>query len=272
MSFPFSRAFCLAAISAATVALLSSACSDDASAPTPTDADAASLPDSTAKDATTTDVAVADTSVADTAVDSATVTDATAEAAADAGSDASADADADASLTSYSATTDFSTASNPNGVWTYGYTTTFPAADAGDAGTLVVFSTNTNGAWFDPNNVNLGAPAVFRNDTGAAINGVAPGELSLHPGNLGEYTIVRWTAPRSGTFSVHVEFKDGDIGDTDGFLLHNGVTLVTEASTSTAGTHDRTVTVALGDRLDLAVGPKGSFLYDSTPVVFTVTP
>lgn len=189
----------------------------------------------------------------------------------DASAEASADADASPVLVADLAA-DYSKTSNPSGAWTYGYVRGAPGADAGE---LVVFSTATEGgsgvtAWLDPTNAVLNAPSIFLNDSSASINGVAPGEAALHPGQAGEYAIARWTAPAAGTYSVEVQFKEGDIGDTNGLLVHNGAVLVTEDSTATNALHTLSVVMSAGDTLDVAVGNKGDFLYDTTPVIFKI--
>lgn len=180
------------------------------------------------------------------------------------------DAEAAAAISADLAT-DFSNTSNPNGAWTFGYT---PSSPEGDAGALIPFpmSKDSGGSrlWFDPANVSLDAPSVFKNGSTATINGIAPGEAGLHPGSVQEYAIARWTAPTAGKYAVKVQFKAGDTGDTNGLLLHNGVVLVNEISTSTNAVHDLTVTLAAGDKLDVAVGNKGDFAFDSTPVILSI--
>lgn len=199
--------------------------------------------------------------------------DASTEAASDAASEAAPDAAPDATAgVQADVTKDFATAANPNGAWTYGYTRDVPTAP--DAGALVVFSAVSNDpvvpSWYDPANVQLGAPAAWRNDSAAVANGVAPGEFAVHPGNAGEYAVVRWTAPAAGVYAITLQFKEGDTGDTDGLLLLNGVALVTETSTAAGTLHELQRTLAAGDRLDVAVGPKGDFRFDSTPLRFLV--
>ncbi len=205
----------------------------------------------------------------DAATDSPPAQDATTDAA----QDAIADAGKDAFVAVHAdVTKDFSTVANPNGAWTFGYSLGDPTADAGG---IVVFSTVSNAtpnipSWYDPANVVLGAPSAWRNDSAATVSGIVPGEFAVHPGNAGEYAIVRWTAPAAGVYSVTLQFKTGDTGDTNGLLLHKGVALVTEGSTSTDAVHELDVTLAAGDHLDVAVGSKGDFLFDSTPVHFTI--
>lgn len=185
--------------------------------------------------------------------------------------DAAAPDVADAAGVSADLALDFSNTANPNGAWTFGYTMGSPE---GDAGALIPFTTPKESAgvhlWFDPTHVNLDAPSVYHNASNVEVNGVAPGEVALHPGSVQEYAIARWTAPFAGKVAVKVQFKEGDQGDTNGLLLHNGVVLVTEDSTSTNAVHDVQVTLAKGDTLDVAVGNKGDFNYDSTPVIFSI--
>lgn len=185
--------------------------------------------------------------------------------------DASTDADASQVVVVADLADDYSKTSNPNGAWTFGYT---PGVPGSDAGALVVFSTATDTtgvtAWFDPTNAVLSAPTIFLNDTSAAINGAEPGEVALHPGQSGEYAVAQWTAPAAGTYAVEVQFKAGDTGDTNGLLLHNGAVLVNEDSTSTNTVHTLDVVLSAGDTLSVAVGYKGDFLFDTTPVIFTI--
>lgn len=208
---------------------------------------------------------------------SATLPDAGGSASPDAAKDSTTgrDASADAAVVAVDAdvSTDFSTLANPNGAWTYGYSRSDPTG--GDAGAFVVYTavsaaTPDIAGWYDPANVNLGAPAAWRNTSAVINTSVAPGEFAMHPGMAGEYAIVRWTAPAAGSYAVTLQFKTGDTGDTNGFLVHNGVALVTEATTSTEAVHELEVALAAGDHLDVAVGSKGDFSYDSTPVHLTI--
>lgn len=192
------------------------------------------------------------------------------QTASDGGADAAADA---APVVVGDLTTDFSETSNPNGAWTFGYTLGIPG---GDAGAFTAFTTTSEIAtdvlsWIDPTHQVLGDPCVYRNGSAAVFaDGIQPGDVALHPGNAGEYAIARWTVPSAGTYAVSVQFKEGDTGDTNGLFLHNGAVLVTEESTSTNALHELVVQAAAGDTLDVAVGNKGDFLDDSTPVVFTI--
>ncbi len=200
-----------------------------------------------------------------TVTDSSLEEDTAIETPVDSGVDAIAPVSADIA-------TDFSVSANPNGAWSYGYV---PGDPAVDAGALVLFSAVSNAtpnipAWYDPANSVLGAPAAWRNDSAVTNTSIAPGEFAVHPGNAGEYAVVRWTAPAAGVYSVALQFKTGDTGDTNGLLLHDGVVLVTDDSTSAETVHQLDVTLAAGSHLDVAVGGKGDFYFDSTPIHLTI--
>lgn len=191
-----------------------------------------------------------------------------------AGPDGGADAAVDAGeVIVGDLTTDFSKTANPNGAWAYGYTL---GAPDGDAGAFIAFTATSViatdvTAWIDPTHQVLGDPCVYRNESNAVFaDGVQPGDVALHPGNAGEYAIARWRAPAAGKYVVTVQFKEGDTGDTNGLFLRNGAVMVTEDSTSTNEVHRLDLELAAGDELAVAVGSKGDFLDDSTPVVFTI--
>lgn len=192
----------------------------------------------------------------------------TPQTATDAGAEASTDASVVADLTDT-----FSKVANPNGAWTYGYSLGDPR---GDAGALIVFTTASELAtnipyWFDPTHHVLNDPCIYKNETGEVFaDGIQPGDVALHPGAAAEYAIARYTAPVAGTYAITLQFKEGDTGDTNGLLLHNGAVIVDEESTSTNTLHELVRTLTAGDTLDVAVGNKGDFTDDSTPVVFKV--
>lgn len=223
--------------------------------------------------------------------------DATADA--DAGSDAPVDAPADttqgdaseASLdaqdsgdasacsinplqTSWDVTADFSTTTNPCGVWTYGYTRSL-----GSTPFIVYATAETLGtelvAWIDPNNVTTNDPTVYKNLSGTTQNSLPPGQVAEHPGPNGEYSTSRWTAPRAGTYSFSVTFNVGDaINGTskDAAVLH-GTTVLFEQATSANPIYSTTLTMAAGDTFAVAVGITGSetYWYGTTPITFVVT-
>jgi hypothetical protein len=169
---------------------------------------------------------------------------------------------------SFSAVQDFSTTSNPNGAWSYGYTTTlggiFHLLTLGGGNCDVEFC----GWGFGP--TNLDPPSVLSNDYLKLIRTV-----ELQPGGNGEYSIVRWTAPADGKFeTVGVFVGDRDCTTTDVHVLYNGVSIF----------NDRIVCVFdpslfhfaaklnKGDTIDFAVSNDSTYNDDATGLDVTVTP
>src|SRR5262249_17510884 len=97
-----------------------------------------------------------------------------------------------------------------------------------------------------------------------------PGQLGFHPGPNGQYSVVRWTAPRAGALSLVASFSGLDITPTttDVHVLHNGAALFDgEITEFGAGpSFDTAVVVAAGDTIDFAVGygSNGTYFSDTT--------
>lgn len=182
-----------------------------------------------------------------------------------------------ASATTFDAVAAFSSTVNPNESFSYGYRI--------GSGSLVLYNANTTscaGIGGLPcqystsfNNNNL--PAVGINTTGALISSgsvrIPTNELFMHPvgqnsGLLAGDTIVRFTAPVAGLYSVSGLFQILDVspsgvevsieGGTSVFATALGVSLNNTASFS-FGTF-----LALGGTLDFVVDSAGSYYNDST--------
>ncbi len=173
----------------------------------------------------------------------------------------------------------FSTLSNPNGAWTYGYTTTLGSAftahvNQGVYGGLDEWHTNAVGA----------QPWVAHNGTGAVINvstiSVELGALSLHPGGAGQLSVVRYTASAAGFYKVAGSFFSQDIFGTpkDVHVLRNGVAVFDGAvngyGPASAVPYDVVVQLVAGDTVDFAVGIGTDFnsAFDSTGLAGTIMP
>jgi hypothetical protein len=161
--------------------------------------------------------------------------------------------------TTWDPNVDYSSTENPCGVWTYGYTRTLGSAP------LVIYSAKDGIYWVDPGNETLFDPTAWQND----------GTFNLHPGPKGEYSTVRWTAPRDGTYSVTVAFLAGDKGETDGAVLQ-GTYVLFESSTTSNPHYAVVLTMAAGETLDVAVGlvppvSASSYLYGTTPISLVIT-
>lgn len=171
----------------------------------------------------------------------------------------------------YDATADFTVnVPNPNGVWAYGYTTDLSVT------TLTPFagySSDANAfAWVT--NISLGTPSIYKVTTASPINGVAPGQLALHPGPTGEYAVLAFTAPATGQYALTAQFFAGDSGLTNALIVINGDTASPAFSFPDTGVNpvaSGNFSLALGDQVRLAVGAPGSFLFGSTPLTATLT-
>lgn len=127
-----------------------------------------------------------------------------------------------AQAATYDISNDFSLASNPNGVWTYAYSSTL-------GGALTNYdTTSTPGGlqdWTSSTDNNLGAPADFNNQTGATIGIVPAHTAAFHPGASGEFSVYRFTSPVAATFNLSAIFAAIDSGGTDVHILLNGVSI-----------------------------------------------
>src|SRR5207302_2351891 len=93
---------------------------------------------------------------------------------------------------------------NPTGAWTYGY------RNSGGSYSTYTSLNHTWGTGIDDWTRGDGGccPTVIRNHTGTTqsyANGVVqPADLlNLHPGQSGERSVVRWTAPSAGTYQIN---------------------------------------------------------------------
>lgn len=183
---------------------------------------------------------------------------------------------------------DFSTTSNPVGVWTYGYQKPL-------GGSLVLYNTASGDssacAWYADNNPDKYG-VIWKNLTAARdYNGVylSSGGAVMHPGPSDEKATARWTAPYAATIYVSASFFGivfgGSGTTTDVSVLHNGVSLFfgqidgyggggghATFGSSPNQSYAAAVDVAAGDTLDFCVGyGNGSFSSDSTGVSVTIT-
>lgn len=198
-----------------------------------------------------------------------------------------------AAAQTFDAAAEFSATSNPNGAWSYGWSTSrlsgfhlLPQS--------IKYDVDITGVHLNPAIANVWtgsfsgdtAPSVFHNpgpfvDTHSSYPAgcCAPypvGGLGFHPGPNGENARVRWTAPAAGVFKVKATFSGLDYGGqvgttTDVAVLHSRSTPATELTNSTKtdqlwtgnviafGSHydqsfSGTVSVLAGDTIDFTVG------------------
>lgn len=192
---------------------------------------------------------------------------------------------ASAQAPTYDAVRDWSIQSNPNGVWSYGYLTAWGAPF-----TLYTVE-DQNNCWPGTSRWTITectAPTVSHNDTSKTICGETwcfpPSDLGVHPGPNGELSIVRWTAPSSGKYSMRVRFQGIDWYfptttyvyvklNTNTFLLKAPITSYEQPLTF----NPPAIELRAGATLDFVVdwGKDKSYIGDSTGVevkIWTVTP
>jgi hypothetical protein len=162
-----------------------------------------------------------------------------------------------AQAATFDAFTDFSTASNPNGAWTYGFETTL-----GGALTLYDQPSGTT-VWRHSVVQSLGAPADFITSTTAGF----------HPGQADQFSVFRFTAPSAGAYSLSSSFSPLDSTTTDVHVLLNGVGIfsgIVDASHSP--TFTTLLTLGAGSTIDFAVGfgENNNFFSDSTALTATL--
>jgi hypothetical protein len=173
---------------------------------------------------------------------------------------------------------------NPNGPWSYGWSTTLSAPFTvytafsengyanipGSAGVLWWYINTSPSLCFNP----MAAMYTFSGIT------LGPGALGMHPGPAGQYSIARWTAPATGryvvtaTFSgiqtpltttdVHVRHNQSDLPSGAGFINVNNMGNVFTFPASS-------VDVMAGDTIDFAVGfGNGTYIQDTTGLTASV--
>jgi hypothetical protein len=180
----------------------------------------------------------------------------------------------------YDVAADFSTNSNPNGVWSYGYATVL-------GGSLILYTDTSGGTasvivWRD--NISLGAPADFYNTTantttaGDGTPNLGPHQACFHPGPDDEYSIYRFTAPAAGNYQLQAAFVGADIvgTSTDVHVLLNDSSIfdgsVNGFGPGTGPSFSTNLVLQANDRVDFEVGYGGNgFYYDSTGIQATLT-
>ncbi len=124
-------------------------------------------------------------------------------------------------------------------------------------------------------------PWVARNATAETIRALGitwpAGQLALHPGPAGEYSVVRFTAPAMGQVELEAVFTGiAERATTDVHVLHNGRPLFDGAlnldGQGNQAKYTKSLALAAGDTIDFAVGyGNGSYGGDSTALAATIT-
>jgi Ca2+-binding RTX toxin-like protein len=174
----------------------------------------------------------------------------------------------------YFSSSDFSASNNPNGVWRYGYSTSL-----GGAFNLYTIHQQDRGLDILRQIIDS-EPGISYNDTPNYIFlspefiTIKSEQMSLHPGPNGEYSVLKWIAPRSGVYDIAARFSglDADGATTDVHILRNGSqiyeTLINGFGEPSAKTYANSLNISVGDIIDIAVGmgENGNYHHDSTEV------
>ena len=194
----------------------------------------------------------------------------------------------------YNAVTDFSSTSNPNGTWTYGYGVT------GTPGSFTAFSSESStlypgaNVWYTTTpGYNL--PIVGKSPLGTTCCAggttvtVPNNVLWMHPGSTlnsspSVDSIVEWTAPSTGTYLISGSFEQLDTtGNGDGvkgIVDINGNVVYSQTVGPTPAypnepqhTFSYTSFLTAGETVLFGVndGGNGNFFYDSTGLQATVS-
>jgi hypothetical protein len=164
----------------------------------------------------------------------------------------------------YDPTPDFSINNgNPNGVWSYGWMPT-------DFSSFILYTgaqMNINSPqWFREPASPTYTPMIWRIDDSNPRDGVAPGQLSLHPSNTYEASALRWTAPSGGIYQIEGQFFAGDTAVTQ-VGIRQGSTWLWQATN--AGAFNLSTTVISGESVDFVV--YGAYYNGNTPLDVRIT-
>jgi hypothetical protein len=109
--------------------------------------------------------------------------------------------------TSWDLEGDWAPPANPNGAWSYGQYV---------SGSFQALPWDSTDDLYDNGSTNNGF--VYRNNTGSAEYGLAPGAVSMES-NWGT-PVVRWTAPTSGMYDIGVEIGGTENNEGPGYGNH----------------------------------------------------
>jgi len=178
----------------------------------------------------------------------------------------------------YNAAQDFSASSNPNSVWSYGYSIAL-------GGSFILHTASLNSAGLDFWRTDIGPSAIsaFHNPTMSVIRPVSsvvvqPGELGFNPGFNNEYAILRFTAPFDSDYRITGSFAGmSTIGtSSEVHLLMDGGSALDGAvdgfGPGSGPSFDLTLRLNAGGFLDFAVGSGLRFANDQTALAVQIVP
>ena len=180
--------------------------------------------------------------------------------------------------TEWNAAADFDDTNNPNGAWCYGWTWEEglpfqPYRCRGQVASLQgTIPRLRSSNWRDPSALvhRLDEPFMYHQFM------IPPHTLLLHPGQLGQKSVARWTCPNHGRFRVRVRFfRISPHATTDVSISVAGEVAFTGRIAPDAPDvpHAFTVELQKGEVLDATVGTGGDgYFHDSTGLDFSIIP
>lgn len=172
----------------------------------------------------------------------------------------------------FDAARDFSTTTNPKGPWSYGWLQALPNPDPNSFSLLKHQGTlysNFDGKTYEgvyqwnfpiPANTPIGNDiylTVYKNLSNVTEAKLAPGQLAMHPGVGGTYVVVRWTAPKTRTYSINAQFSETSKGTTTKvFVFQNSKLLFTGDvnGNGISAAFNAEVSMEEGNTIDFVVG------------------
>jgi hypothetical protein len=202
-------------------------------------------------------------------------------------------ADQTATVTQYDLGVDFSFGGNPNGPWRYGYSPTATLAAlpimsdvSASPTTPVGFWHPTDAAYYPYIAVNQTAATVADPTNSWAVRGH---EVAMEGSQVGQYSMIQFTAPRRGSYEVQADFAGIHfrISSTDVHVFQGDTSLfdaqidgyggdpafhAVQGASPTASYH-ATRALNAGDTLTffVGIGANGSFNNDTTGLFVHIT-
>lgn len=166
---------------------------------------------------------------------------------------------------------DFSATVNPNGLWSFGWSTPETGFHPYPVCPVVRGLRFWESPEFgDTTGHNVKAPNVVCNTSSKiqTCDGIKfrPGDVTFHPGPYGEIGVIRWSAPASGRIQLSTAFQAADFGGTTVYVRHNEEILFQESPDEIPTQFDLSLDVQAGDVIDLQVDANGDYGGDTVRV------
>jgi hypothetical protein len=164
----------------------------------------------------------------------------------------------------HNAAADFSISNgNPNGVWSYGWMPVDFSQFNLYTGSMMA---GPSPFWYRLPASGDYTPEIWQMNESYPQYGIQPGQLSLHPSNSQEPSVLRFTAPSTGQYAIDGEFFPGDIGYMQ-VGVRQGLNWLWQRSDS--GSFHIDMPLDAGTPLDFMV--YGGYAYGNTPLDLAIS-